>query len=120
LVPGASWCHQCFVPVTGLAAVTAAPFLTGSALGARPADPGQLLPPPGSVRYSRFQATDVTFGPAGRVMITVLVLVPLAGFIAAGLLADPLAGIGGVVIWGGVIVPKALRDTWRRRPDRRS
>jgi hypothetical protein len=31
------------------------------------------------------------------------------------LFADPFFAITGLVIWGGVITPKALRDTWRRR-----
>ncbi|WP_426563578.1 hypothetical protein ACPPVT_20555 [Angustibacter sp. McL0619] len=114
LVEGAPWCHLCFAPVgSSVAASSAAGRF--APLGAAP-QTGTTQPPPGSARTSRFQATDVTFGPVGRLVVTVLVLLPLAAFVAA-LLVAPAAGITGIVVWGGGIAPKALRDTWRRRPN---
>ena len=107
---GAAWCHLCFAPAGQPAAGWSCPPARRRAPAARGRSRCQ-----GPCATSRFQATDVTFGPVGRLVVTVLVLVPVAGFVAA-LFVAPIGGITGLAIWGGVIVPKALRDTWRRRP----
>jgi hypothetical protein len=61
--------------------------------------------------YSRWKKTESTFGPTGRVVATVLLLLPLPllGFaIATGF------GIIGAGIYLLVIMPWALRDIWQR------
>ncbi|MFL6136549.1 MAG: hypothetical protein ACJ74O_01970 [Frankiaceae bacterium] len=64
------------------------------------------------MRYSRWARSDVTFGPVGRIVATVLVCVPDAWF------AFGTGGFGfyGLVLWTVVVVPWALRDIWRRVP----
>lgn len=66
------------------------------------------------VRGSRWQRSDVTFGPVGRVVATIGVLLPLLWF----LFGAGVFGIVGVVAYGFGLVPWALRDIWRptRRP----
>jgi hypothetical protein len=53
--------------------------------------------------------SDVTFGPVGRVVVSLLMLVPMWWFIVYG-------SVGAVVflpIWLVKILPWALRDIWR-------
>jgi hypothetical protein len=103
LLAGATWCAQCF------AAVAAAP--------AQPVSPtwqGAVTPPPRverAMRTTRWAKTDTTFGPAGRLISTVALLVPLAVMIVGGL-ADPFVW-GGAAVWGAVIMPWGLRDVWK-------
>lgn len=60
-------------------------------------------------RRSRWVRSDVTFGPVGRIAVSLLMLVPLWWFIAyAGVF-----GIVGVPIWLVKVLPWALRDIWR-------
>jgi hypothetical protein len=109
----AAWCPRCFArrpiePAAGLGhpSFTASPasraaFATASPLGApsgRPARPG------------RFAKTDTSFGLTGRIICTILLLLPLAVFVY---LATQLIGIGGIVVYGGIICPWALRDLWK-------
>ena len=62
-----------------------------------------------SERGTRFQRSVLTFGPAGRVVATVLVLMPLAWFaLYAGIF-----GLIGFPMWLLFVVPTALRDVWR-------
>ena len=58
----------------------------------------------------RFAKTDTSFGLTGRIIMTVLLLIPLAWFIY---LLQWLIAAGGLVIYGFVILPIALRDVWR-------
>jgi len=51
----------------------------------------------------------VTFGPVGRVVVSVLMLVPLWWF----LVYAPFGAIVFVPIWLVKILPWALRDVWR-------
>ncbi len=64
------------------------------------------------VRGSRWGRSDVTFGPAGRVVATVVVLLPMVWF------ATSVGGVVGLVLYGFVLLPWALRDIWR--PTRRA
>jgi len=61
--------------------------------------------------YSRWKKSTGTFGPAGRVIATVLLLVPLPVFAMA-------VSVGIGIIGGGiymlVIMPWALKDIWKR------
>lgn len=108
----AAWCPRCFArrPVaaaTGTAAVPA--FGTGP----QPTFGSTLHREPRPSRRSttgRFASTEASFGLVGRLICTILLLIPLAFFIY---LATQLIGIGGIVIYGGVICPWALRDLWK-------
>ena len=71
--------------------------------------PLETLPP--TVRRSRWRKTPTTFGPAGRVSLTLALLVPLALMIVGGL-ADPFVW-GGAGFWAAVVMPLALRDIWK-------
>jgi len=59
---------------------------------------------------SRFQASVTTFGPVGRVAITAVLVLVLAWFLMYG----GIFGIAGAVVWGGRVMPLALRDVWKR------
>lgn len=60
-------------------------------------------------RRSRWARSEVTFGPVGRIVTTLLLLVPLWWFFSyAGIF-----GIVGVVIWLTKVLPWGLRDIWR-------
>lgn len=79
----------------------------------RPADRAGRLPaaeaPLWGYRRSRWVSSAVTFGPVGRIVVSLLMLVPLWWFIVyAGVF-----GIVGVPIWLVKVLPWALRDIWR-------
>jgi hypothetical protein len=76
--------------------------------GFRPAAPG---PNPDLFTQSRWRSSSVTFGPVGRVVLTICSLLPYPLFII-----NLPFGLVGVVIWTG-LMPRILRDIWRR--DRR-
>ena len=61
--------------------------------------------------YSRWKKSAGTFGPTGRVVATLLLLVPLPVF-AAGIATG--FGIIGGGIYIIVVMPWALRDIWKR------
>jgi hypothetical protein len=61
--------------------------------------------------YSRWKKTDGTFGPAGRVIATVLLLVPLP-VLAVGVATG--IGIIGAGLYVIVVMPWVLRDIWKR------
>jgi hypothetical protein len=63
-----------------------------------------------SERGNRLQGSVLTFGPVGRILCTVGVLAVLAWFLVFG----GLFGVVGAVVWSGWVLPRALRDTWRR------
>ena len=74
----------------------------------RTTDPQVAMP---LMTYSRWKKTDGTFGPIGRVVATLLLLVPLpvlAFAIASGI------GIIGAGLYVLVVMPWALRDIWKR------
>jgi len=60
-------------------------------------------------RGTRFERSVLTFGPLGRVVATVVVLLPLAWF---ALYAN-MWGMVGVPLYLIWVVPRALRDVWR-------
>ena len=107
----AAWCPRCFARRPGRAGPAVAhPAFGGPTSGSFGTAPA---PSPASSRRSstgRFAKTDVSFGLTGRVIATILLLIPLAFFIY---LATQLIGIGGIVIYGGILCPWALRDLWR-------
>ncbi len=74
----------------------------------RTTDPDVVMP---LMSYSRWKKTDGTFGPAGRVIATVLLLVPLPVFVLAVATGIGIIGAGLYII---VVMPWALRDIWKR------
>lgn len=111
--PSARWCSLChrpvadarFVPVVDAETVlaTGRPETTSVAEQARARRTA-------SAPTSRFASTEVTFGLRGRIIMSVLVLLPfwffLKGFLTGGWI--------GVVVLALVGVPWAMRDIWRR------
>jgi hypothetical protein len=87
--------------------VAPAAGVTHRAFGSTPAAPRGPLQ---RTTTGRFAKTDVSFGLTGRIIGTILLLLPLAGFVY---LATQLIGIGGIVVYGGIVCPWALRDLWR-------
>jgi hypothetical protein len=109
LAVGVSWCGQCYSP----AAVAKA----------SPPEPGSLQPPgwrplladvpvETAARTTRWRKTTTTFGPVGRVLCTLFLVVPFPVLTVLGFVADPFC-LGGAVIWGFVLMPWGLRDVWR-------
>lgn len=74
----------------------------------RTTDPDVVLP---LMSYSRWKKTDGTFGPTGRVIATVLLIVPLP-VLALGVATG--IGIIGAGLYIIVVMPRALRDIWKR------
>jgi len=85
------------------------------------APPGpQPMPHPGlvgtpshvQVRPSRWAKSDVTFGPVGRVVASVLMVLPLLFLLGTGVFtADPFEFIGAV-IWSLLMVT-GFRHVWQ-------
>jgi hypothetical protein len=70
--------------------------------------PGGAMPLPESVRLSRWKGSQTTFGPVGRLVLTVALLLPVVFFWFAGMF-----WLGGI-IYVFVLLPWAMRDLWRR------
>jgi hypothetical protein len=100
------WCGQCYAPL-GRASAAATP---GSIMAPTRHVPVATLPP--QVIKTRWRKTKTTFGPVGRILATIGLIVPLIFFIVAGILSGGLT-IFGAGIWGFVIMPWGLRDVWR-------
>jgi hypothetical protein len=64
---------------------------------------------PPAVVHSRWRASQTSFGPVGRLIATVLLLLPMVFFWKTQTFGWP-----GLVIWGGFLLPWGLRDVWRR------
>ncbi|MEO8106793.1 MAG: hypothetical protein ABI720_05690 [Actinomycetes bacterium] len=102
-----------FAPLPGQAAATPAD-------GPAPLLRGQMgvpsLPPPGTNgpqgKASRWVKSDTTFGPVGRVVATICLVVPFVLLVAAGIFTfDPFV-FGGAAIWMGLMV-MGLRQVWQ-------
>ena len=89
LRPGMTWCGQCFAPTEAPAPGVPAP---------PPAAPVQL--------YSRWQGGPTSFGPVGRVLLTLLLLAFEYWLYRFNLL--------GFAITTVLVVPLVLRDVWKR------
>lgn len=68
---------------------------------------------PISERGSRWHGSEVTFGPVGRLVITLLALLPFFGLLTIGLRYTPMALIA-LAAYSVILLPWILRDTWRR------
>lgn len=60
----------------------------------------------------RFGKSDVSFGLTGRIVGTVLLLLPMAWFVYA---AQWILVSAGTLVYAFVILPMCLRDLWRAR-----
>ncbi len=58
--------------------------------------------------HSRWKKSQTSFGPVGRIVITVLVLIPVPFAIAVGIMAFP-----GSFLYL-IVPPFVLRDTWKK------
>ena len=89
------------------AAAPSAPSAPGRAAFTPPAHTPQQ--PTGN--GSRWAKSDTTFGPVGRLIATIALIVPFTFLVAAGLLTfDPFV-LGGAGIWA-FLMAMGLRQTW--------
>lgn len=106
-VPDAAWCSQCFAPLGAVATVGATPIAVPAL--------GRFVPAPEAAptlgRPTRWRKTPTTFGPAGRILATLGLLVPLVFMVVGGLVF--MAAWAGAVLWLAVVMPRGLRDIWR-------
>jgi len=91
------WCSLCLEPVRELSA--------------RPRTEGTYVAPfERPIRYSRWRAGTLTFGPIGRVAITVVVVLVGAGFVIGGFNPAMLWSLMGYVVAATLI----LKQTWAK------
>jgi hypothetical protein len=117
----AQWCGQCYaVRASASVTVPTAPDAempnrfggtTASVLAApaRMARPSELPP---TVVKSRWRKSATTFGPVGRIVATIALVVPFILFVVISIFTGGMV-LAAPVIWGFVIMPWGLRDTWR-------
>jgi hypothetical protein len=108
LATDAEWCGQCYaLPHRATVGTTGS---ATSLLSPVRAAPIATLPP--TVVTTRWRKTATTFGPVGRVLATIALVVPCLFLIVVGVLSGGLE-LGGAVVWGVIVMPWGLRDTWR-------
>ena len=61
---------------------------------------------------TRWRKTQTTFGPVGRVVSTIGLVVPFLFLLATGILDGGMT-LGGAALWGFVVMPWGLRDVWK-------
>ena len=109
LSENAGWCPQCFTPVD------VEPPQEPESPPAPEAGEPRIFAHPDSTRpplhpeWSRWQKSSTTFGPFGRIVASLGLLIPLFFFFYAGVI-----GFVGVVMWVGIVMPMALRSIWAR------
>jgi hypothetical protein len=108
VLPGAAWCGLCLTPMPAAPATSGAgPFGTPATVvdgGFRAVPPA---PNPALFTESRWRSSSMTFGPVGRVVLTICSFLPYPLFII-----NLPFGLVGLVIWTG-LMPRILRDIWR-------
>jgi len=97
LPPSVRWCLQCYARVQEL---SPRPRTEGTYVGS-------LQP---ETRYSRWRAGPLTFGPAGRIAITVLVVLFGSGIVVGGFNPASLWFLSGYVTAATLI----LKQTWTK------
>jgi len=114
----AEWCGQCYA--LRRAAQPAAPPQLGGGTpwGTAPAStitPVRAVPvkavAPATIK-TRWRKTPTTFGPLGRILATIGLVVPEIFFVVVGILTGGFT-IAGALIWGAILMPWGLKDTWR-------
>lgn len=124
LVPNATWCGQCYAVVGATTAPAATSVVPAAVVPAQGGDPttnysimsgdrrqaaGRRALP---MVKTRWRKTPTTFGPAGRVLCTIALVVPLPIMIV-GVAVGIIPCIIGAGIWLFIIMPWALRDIWK-------
>ena len=106
VAPGAAWCGLCFTPMPVASAFTGAGAPVDASDGFRP---GGAAPARAKIYSdSRWKSGSTTFGPVGRVVLTICFLLPYPLFFL-----DFPFGLVGAGIWTFVLGPLAMRDIWR-------
>lgn len=106
----AEWCTQCYARLDELPADLEDPRAEAAGQEEREfAHPDSSVGPPGRVVYSRWRKSEITFGPFGRIFLTVLVI---AVGVALGFNYTPIPA----VIWLFLAVPVLLRQIWKKAP----
>jgi hypothetical protein len=101
------WCGQCYAPRGRASTVPTTAVLGGPT---RHLPPPRPLPP--QVRRTRWRKTTTTFGPVGRMLATIALVVPFLFLVVGGILTGGIT-IFGAGLWGFVVMPWGLRDVWR-------
>ncbi len=84
--------------------------MTATMAPTRPMPAKATLPP--QVVKTRWRKTQTTFGPIGRVLCTLGLVIVFVVLVVAAILTGGL-GVFGACLWGFVVMPWALRDVWR-------
>jgi hypothetical protein len=103
IADGATWCPQCFERFE-----QEPPRVETTAEPPAFVHPETYRAPP-SAGWSRWKAGETTFGPLGRIVASLALLIPFYFFFNAGIL-----GIVGVAMWLFIVMPMALRSIWKR------
>jgi hypothetical protein len=103
LAADAAWCGQCFaqVPQRPAPGTPYDGFVPGASL------PDQPVP----MRTTRWGKTPTTFGPVGRILATIGLLIPLAVMTGGGFAL--IFSWGGSLVYAVVILPWGMRDVWQ-------
>jgi len=80
-----------------------------SVVAKRPDEVPPRVPVRGRYRQSRWAATEVSFGPVGRIVVSMAMFLPTAWISTLGL----VPALVSAPVYLGVAVPWALRDIWR-------
>jgi hypothetical protein len=110
LAADAQWCGQCYAVRPAAAAATFGGPAPGSIMSPVRAAPVKTRATP--LVRTRWRKTPTTFGPFGRVLCTLGLVVPFILFVVVAVFTGGL-DILGPVFWGGVIMPWGLRDVWK-------
>jgi hypothetical protein len=118
----AEWCGQCYALPGGTSSGSTAGRSPGQptahAATGLAAGPSIMAPDRGAPTLAptmvktRWRKTGTTFGPVGRLIATVALVVPFLVFVVVGIFTGGFT-IAGAVIWGFIIMPWGLRDTWK-------
>ena len=108
IADGATWCPQCYARFEPEPTEQEQPEI--EPVGEPPlfAHPETYRAPP-SYGWSRWKGGETTFGPVGRVIASLALLIPLYLFFHSGVL-----GFVGIAMWLFIVMPMALRSIWKR------
>jgi hypothetical protein len=121
----AQWCGQCYAVLTPAASAQfgggaaqpvnrfgGGPSTGGASVMAPTRTAATLTSLPATMVKSRWRKSATTFGPIGRVLATIALVVPFVVFVVLAVFTGGLI-LGAPIIWGFVVMPWGLRDTWR-------
>lgn len=98
------WCSQCYAKFEQPPEAANEP-----AQAFDPFRKADAIDKPLNARYSRWAKSETTFGPFGRIVASLSLLIPLAFFVNSGMF-----GVVGIIMWIFVVMPMALRSIWKR------